>query len=76
MEKKQRGGADTARRLGHKGIMVHVSLEDHDRLQAAAQAAGLVLKEFCRLAVLRAIGVKTEPRPDLRGSPGIKRQPG
>lgn len=54
--RKKRGGSHTARERGQVGIVVHVSPADHATLAAAAKAAGVTLKEFCRLAAMEKAG--------------------
>ena len=51
-----RGGSDTAREKGLKGIVIHVSPEDYERGRAAMVAAGeRSLKAFATVAFLEKI---------------------
>lgn len=49
---KKMGGSHSARERGDKGIVVHVTPAEYEELRAAARAAGLTLKEYCRRAAL------------------------
>jgi hypothetical protein len=53
-KKKKRGGSHSARERGDVGVVVHVTPAEHAELCRAAEAVGLTLKEFCRLAALKA----------------------
>jgi hypothetical protein len=65
---KKRGGSHSAREKGLKGVVVHVTPDDYAALAQAAAHAGLSIKEFCRLAALRAAG--REPGPSPTAPPG------
>lgn len=67
---KPRGGGDTHRLRGDKGIVVYVTPEQYERLKAAAAASGETLKAYCTTAALARAGIEATPRPDLRGRPG------
>jgi hypothetical protein len=60
-----RGGADSARARGDRGVLIHVTPAEYQALAAAARAAGLSLKAYCRRAALSAAGL-----PDDRQDKG------
>lgn len=56
---KKRGGGDTHRLAGDRGVVVYFTPAEYAKLQAAAKAAGKTLKAFCKETVMA--------RPEIAG---------
>lgn len=74
----KRGGSDSARLRGDRGVVVYFTPEEYATLARAAAGSGATLKAYCRRAALQAAGLG-DPRPatDPRKGPrGKEARPG